>query len=120
MTVTIAPNPQLDTLVSGVRSTISTHNHERLTARLAADKLRQHLRGPDILTAAQRRGDPARHRADKLHVEPDGSFSVLALLWRPRQVTRIHDHISWCVCGVIQGVEHKELFDQAPPANRRE
>ena len=45
-----------------------------------------------------------------LHVEPDGTFSVLALVWRPGQATRIHDHISWCVFGVIQGVEHEELF----------
>jgi 3-mercaptopropionate dioxygenase len=26
-------------------------------------------------------------------------------------VTRIHDHVTWCVFGVIQGVEHEELFD---------
>ncbi len=36
----------------------------------------------------------------------------MALVWRPGQATRIHDHISWCVFGVIQGVEHEELFDE--------
>src|SRR4051794_41465119 len=45
------------------------------------------------------------------HVEPDGSFSIVGLVWRPGQITRIHDHITWCVFGVIQGVEHEELFD---------
>jgi len=64
------------------------------------------------LTSAQRIGDPDRYRAHVLHVEPDGSFSVLALVCQPGQVTRIHDHITWCVFGVIQGVEHEELFDQ--------
>jgi predicted metal-dependent enzyme (double-stranded beta helix superfamily) len=44
-------------------------------------------------------------------VEPDGSFSVIAVVWRPGQLTRIHDHVTWCVVGVIQGVEHEELFD---------
>jgi predicted metal-dependent enzyme (double-stranded beta helix superfamily) len=112
MTVTIAPTSQLDRLVSGIRSTISTQNDERLTAQLVADQLRQHLPGPDILTTAQRLGDPDRYRAHILHVEPDGSFSIIALVWRPGQVTRIHDHISWCVFGVVQGVEHEELFDQ--------
>ena len=112
MTVTIEPTSQLDTLVTGVRSTITTGNDEALTARLVADQLRQHLPRPDILTPAQRKGDPHRYRAHVLHVEPDGSFSVLALVWRPGQTTRIHDHISWCVFGVIQGVEHEELFDQ--------
>jgi predicted metal-dependent enzyme (double-stranded beta helix superfamily) len=25
-------------------------------------------------------------------------------------VTPIHDHVTWCVFGVIQGIEHEELF----------
>jgi len=112
MTVTFAPTSRLDALVSGIRSTISRQYDERQTARLVADQLRRHLPGPDTLTAAQRVGDPDRYRSHILHVEPDGSFSVLALVWRPGQTTRIHDHISWCVFGVIQGVEHEELFDQ--------
>jgi predicted metal-dependent enzyme (double-stranded beta helix superfamily) len=40
-----------------------------------------------------------------------GSFSIIALVWRPGQVTGIHDHLTWCVFGVIEGVEHEELFD---------
>ena len=45
--------------------------------------------------------------------QPDGAFSVLGLVWRPGQTTRIHDHITWCVVGVLSGVEHEELFDDA-------
>jgi 3-mercaptopropionate dioxygenase len=32
-------------------------------------------------------------------------------VWRPGQVTRIHDHTTWCVFGVLEGVEHEEVFD---------
>ena len=28
-----------------------------------------------------------------------------------RQFTRIHDHVTWCDLGVIQGIEHEERFD---------
>ena len=35
----------------------------------------------------------------------------MGLVWRPGQITRIHDHVTWCTFGVIQGVEHEELFD---------
>jgi predicted metal-dependent enzyme (double-stranded beta helix superfamily) len=34
----------------------------------------------------------------------------VALVWRPGQVTPIHDHVTWCVFAVVQGVEHEELF----------
>lgn len=45
-----------------------------------------------------------------LHSEPDDTFSIVALVWRPGQETPIHDHVTWCVFGVVQGVEHEELF----------
>jgi len=26
-------------------------------------------------------------------------------------VTRVHDHTTWCVFGLIQGGEHEDVFD---------
>ena len=105
------PTSQLSQLVDGVRSAVGTHADWSETAQLVAEQLRRHLPGPDVLTAEQRLGSPETYQAHNLHVEPDGSFSIVALVWRPGQVTRIHDHITWCVFGVIQGVEHEDLFD---------
>src|ERR687885_412767 len=112
MTATqIRPASRLDDLVAGIRTAVERHAGWAETARLVADQLRHHLPTPDVLTAAQRLGSPDDYQAYPLHVEPDGSFSIIALVWRPGQLTRIHDHVTWCVFGVIQGVEHEELFD---------
>jgi predicted metal-dependent enzyme (double-stranded beta helix superfamily) len=102
---------ELTDLVDGVRTAVAAHADWPATARLVAEQLRRHLPGPDVLTAEQRRGAPGAYRSHTLHVEPDGSFSIIALVWRPGQMTRIHDHLTWCVFGVIQGVEQEELFD---------
>ena len=83
----------------------------RQTATLVAGSLERHLPSPDVLSAEQRAGDPERYRSHPLYIEPDGSFSIVALVWRPGQVTPIHDHVTWCVFGVIQGVEYEELFE---------
>jgi predicted metal-dependent enzyme (double-stranded beta helix superfamily) len=113
MTTTIAyVEPRLAALTAGVRNAISTRHHAELTVRLVADQLRRHLPGPEMLTPEQRTGDPLQHLAHPVHIEPDGSFSIVALVLRPGQRTPIHDHISWSVFGVIQGVEYEELFDQ--------
>ena len=32
------------------------------------------------------------------------------MVWRPGQKTVIHDHIAWCVFGVLQGVEYETLY----------
>ncbi|WP_405060156.1 cysteine dioxygenase family protein [Kribbella sp. NBC_01505] len=56
---------------------------------------------------------PARGGDDRshvLHVEPDGSYSVVALISRPGQATSIHDHTTWCVVAVVAGVECEERF----------
>jgi 3-mercaptopropionate dioxygenase len=110
-TTATRPATELTELVAGIRTAIGRHLSWSDTAELVADELRAHLPGPDVLTAEQRLGSPETYRSHTLHVEPDGSFSMIALVWRPGQATRIHDHVTWCVFGVVQGVEHEELFD---------
>jgi predicted metal-dependent enzyme (double-stranded beta helix superfamily) len=110
-TTQIRPTTELTALLDGVRTAIAAHANWTDTARLVAEQLRRHLPTPDVLTAEQRLGSPDGYRSHTLHVEPDGSFSVIALVWRPGQITRIHDHLTWCVFGVLQGVEREELFD---------
>jgi predicted metal-dependent enzyme (double-stranded beta helix superfamily) len=111
MSVTQIRPVSLSPLVAGIRTAVERHVGWADTAQLVADQLRLHLPTPDVLTAEQRLGSPAEYCDHTLHVEPDGSFSVIAVIWRPGQTTRIHDHVTWCAFGVIQGVEHEDLFD---------
>jgi predicted metal-dependent enzyme (double-stranded beta helix superfamily) len=105
------PTSRLSELVAGVREAVDAHADWNETAQLVAEQLRQHPLTPEVLTPEQRAGSPDSYQGYNLHVEPDGSFSIVALVWRPGQLTRIHDHVTWCTFGVIQGVEHEELFD---------
>jgi 3-mercaptopropionate dioxygenase len=98
-------------LIAGVRGVVAARGSWSRTAALVAEQLRQHLPSPDVLSAEERAGSPEQYSSHTLHVEPDGSFSIVAVVWRPGQITRIHDHVTWCVFGVIEGVEHEELFD---------
>jgi predicted metal-dependent enzyme (double-stranded beta helix superfamily) len=112
MTATLIPTTgQLAPLVDGTRAAVERHADWTQTAELVAEALRRHLPTPDVLTPEQRLGSPDEYQGHTLYVEPDGSFSIVGLVWRPGQITRIHDHVTWCVLGVIQGVEHEELFD---------
>jgi 3-mercaptopropionate dioxygenase len=99
-------------LVEAVRATFDPDADWADTAQRVAEQLRRHLPGPEVLSPEQRLGSPDGYRSHTLHVEADGSFSIIGLVWRPGQLTRIHDHVTWCVFGVIQGVEHEDLFDE--------
>ena len=100
----------LDELVAAIRAVVGKQANWERTARLVAGELARNLPLPELLTAEQRIGDPESYRSHVLHTEPEGTFSIVALVWHPGQVTAIHDHVTWCVFGVIQGVEHEELF----------
>ena len=112
MTATqIRPAGRLSPLVAAIRTAVDSHADWAETAQLVADQLRRHLPTPDVLTAEQRAGSPdgyqrphAARRARRIVLDRRAGLA-------PGQLTRIHDHITWCVFGVIQGVEHEELFD---------
>jgi 3-mercaptopropionate dioxygenase len=97
-------------LLAAIRGVTAHRADWQQTAALAAGQLRARLPGPEILTSAERAGDRDGYVSHLLHTEPDGSFSVCALVWRPGQLTPIHDHVTWCVFGVLQGAEYEELY----------
>jgi len=80
------------------------------TADRVAAVLRHHLPAPDLLTPEQLAGDPAGYQTHLVHAEPDGSFSIVVMVWRPGQQTPVHDHLTWCVTAVLQGAEYEEIF----------
>jgi predicted metal-dependent enzyme (double-stranded beta helix superfamily) len=80
-------------------------------------RLAQLVREPDILPAHARAGSPDRYTQHILHVAPDRSHSVVALVWYPGQRTPIHDHVSWCVVGVHEGTESQTLYRLATDAD---
>jgi len=103
-------------LVASIRRAIRAGGDWQEIAGRIAGVLRGQLPSPSILTREQLAGDPAGYQTHLLHVEPDGSFSVVVMVWLPGQQTPVHDHLSWCVTAVLQGTEYEEIF--APVAGQ--
>ena len=103
-----------DSLVRAIRAEVCLGLGWQKTADRVASALRSNLPDPaDLLPADLRRGDPACYQSHLLYAEPDGSFSVAAMVWLPGQETMIHDHVAWCVTAVLQGREYEEIFSLA-------
>lgn len=79
-----------------------------LYPQVAADTLRKYLRADLILAPDLRVGDSSGYCQHLIHASK--THSVLALTWLPGQRTPIHDHVAWCVSGVVEGVELDESF----------
>ncbi|MFG1998509.1 cysteine dioxygenase [Spirillospora sp. NPDC048911] len=110
-TIPAAPlTPALAGVIEAVREIVQRGLAPEPTAHLAGQALRPFLGRPGLLTPEQCEGDPECYRQHVLHAEPDGGFSVVALVWLPGQRTPIHDHVSWCVTGVHEGEETERRY----------
>ena len=113
MTAVLAP-AALAPLLREIRAVLDRSdgagNWDEIAASLA-ERVRGRLpAAAEVLDDEQLAGEPDGTRTHTLHVEPGGSFSVVALVARPGQTTRIHDHVTWCVFGVVQGREEEDLY----------
>ncbi len=103
-------SPTAALLVGAIRTAVTAGGGEIAVAKRVAKALTRHLADPSLLDAEHREPDPTAYRQHVLHVEPDGSFSVVALVWLPGQETCIHDHVSWCVVGTYVGEEEETTY----------
>lgn len=81
--------------------------------RAVAVKLSDFLTA-NLLDARHREAGPRGYRQHVLHAEANGSFSIVALIWAPGQETAIHDHLAWCVAGVLEGAETEITYQIEP------
>ena len=56
------------------------------------------------------RSDTAHYARNLIYAAPDKSLSLYALVWLPGQWTPIHDHGSWGVVGVLEGVLEERSY----------
>lgn len=108
---TTATSVALDGLIGSIREIVGSESDPARIGDGVAQVLQPWLGNPDLLTEAQLVPDPTHYRQHILHVEPDGSFSIVALVWLPGQATPIHDHVCWCVVGVHFGEEHETTYE---------
>jgi predicted metal-dependent enzyme (double-stranded beta helix superfamily) len=70
--------------------------HGRVAAALAP-----YLDLPDLLSDMPCPCSPDRYVRHLLHAAQD--YSVLALVWRPGQMSPVHGHRTWCALGIHHG-----------------
>jgi len=98
-------------LAAAVRRAVRSGGSWQQTADRVVAALRGQLPGPgQLLSTAQLAGDPSGYQTRLVHDEPDGSFSIVVMVWLPGQETPVHDHLSWCCTAVLQGTEYEEVY----------
>lgn len=68
----------------------------------------------DLLSPEQRTGQPDKYTRHTLYADPQGRFTVLAIVWMPGQTTPVHGHSAWGVVAVHEGRPTVALYEYEP------
>lgn len=64
----------------------------------------------DFLQEQHYRSQPASYSRNLVHDAPDAGLSLYSLVWLPGQWTPVHDHGSWGVVGVVEGILEERSY----------
>jgi 3-mercaptopropionate dioxygenase len=61
------------------------------------------------------RSDPGGYTRNLIYEAPDDTLSLYSIVWLPGQWTPVHDHGSWGVVGVVEGVLEERNYVRLSP-----
>jgi predicted metal-dependent enzyme (double-stranded beta helix superfamily) len=107
----IVMDQALDRFISDAHEVITHHADAAERVTMIAPLMRRLLDSDkSFLRTEHFRSNPERYERNAIHVSSNGNLSLFALVWRPGQWTPVHDHGSWGVVGVVQGLLEERSY----------
>ena len=103
-------HPAVRTFVDIMAEVVAEGGGEEVGTQRVAAPLEVLLRTRSFLAPPYRRPSAERYVIYPLWVAPSGAFSVAAAVWNVGQRTPIHDHTTWGVVGIYEGIEHETRY----------
>jgi predicted metal-dependent enzyme (double-stranded beta helix superfamily) len=103
--------PPIERFIETCRTAVASESDaaDRVTA-IAPAMQRLLVDAGDFLGPAHLVADPAHYARNAIYICPSGDLSLFALVWLPGQWTPVHDHGSWGVVGVVEGVLEERAY----------
>jgi predicted metal-dependent enzyme (double-stranded beta helix superfamily) len=101
----------LDCFITDARAVIRAYEDAAERVTLIAPLMRRLLASDrSFLKPCHFRSNPAHYERNAIHISDDGDLSLYALVWLPGQWTPVHDHGSWGVVGIVEGLLEERAF----------
>lgn len=104
----------LEEFVRCADEVVATTDHPIESATRVGEALKGLLLHPEFLEPRFRGEEADTYAQHVVHVHPEGRYSIVSLVWKPGQMTPVHDHVCWCVVGVLIGTEYETRYELAP------
>lgn len=93
----------LSAMLEQIRTAVSRTDPTTCPARIA-QAIAPFLHEADLLGPAACESCPESYIRHLLHADRQLGYAVVALVWRPGQMSPVHAHRTWCALGVYRGV----------------
>jgi len=105
------PNYGLDDFISDCRATSMSLEDPADCVVAIAPLMERLLEGDrSFIQPEHRRSDPDHYARNAIYISPDEQLSLFSLVWLPGQWTPVHDHGSWGVVGVLEGLLEERSY----------
>jgi predicted metal-dependent enzyme (double-stranded beta helix superfamily) len=105
----IRTRPPLDTMLAGIAAAAREPIEARPGAVAAA--IVAFAADPTLLADVDCPCCPDRYVRHLLGADPEGRYAVVALVWRPGQMSPVHAHRTWCALAVHQGTLTETYYE---------
>jgi predicted metal-dependent enzyme (double-stranded beta helix superfamily) len=109
----IRPRTALETMLAEIG--LAARRDPAARDRAVAEAIGAFVNRPDLLDGRDCPCCPDRYVRHLLHSDAGGSHAVVALVWRPGQMSPVHAHRTWCAFGVHQGVLSETYYTPGDP-----
>ena len=114
-------DPRLQSFLNATRKVMSEFVSPADIVLETAPHMAELLRhAPEILTAEHKQGSPEGYARNPVFEDPDGTLSLFCMVWSPGQWTPVHDHGTWGVVGIAEGMLEERNFIRTDPCTRED
>jgi len=101
---------QLNQFINDMEATIRKYSMESEILQRAKPLLEELLRSPDSMPEESFKPRKDRFANNLIYIPDDKIFSVIGGVFLPGQATPIHDHFTWALIGICEGVERESYY----------
>ncbi|WP_426957452.1 cysteine dioxygenase [Muricoccus radiodurans] len=98
----------LDAMLSGIAAAARRPAEER--DRAVADVIAAYVADPLLLEGRDCPCSPDRYVRHLLHADAALGYAVVAIAWRPGQMSPVHGHKTWCALGIHRGTLTESFY----------
>jgi predicted metal-dependent enzyme (double-stranded beta helix superfamily) len=116
-TVAPATPPSLAGFIASASALASQHRQQGADCVEAIAPLMLQLveQAHTFLQPAHYQSSPQGYSRNLIYAAPDATLSLYSIVWLPGQWTPVHDHGSWGVVGVVEGVLEERSYVRLTP-----